>query len=192
MKENRSRTIRFRHIVTGLSPVVLLFLGACSSERSEYEKLGVTIATNEEILEVLNNSDAKITVANFWATWCPPCVEEMPLLLRFYREYHPKGVRLVSVSLDDPEEPEKSLIPFMTKLKIPFQVYVPGRHETPEGLIQPLDPDWDAELPVTFVFDANGKVYQAWLHEVEFAELAEVVDALLEGKASSHSASAVD
>jgi len=43
----------------------------------------------------------KVVVVNFWATWCPPCVEELPSLDRFARTYGPRGVEVVAISVDD-------------------------------------------------------------------------------------------
>jgi thiol-disulfide isomerase/thioredoxin len=141
----------------------------------------VTFSTNEEILALFEQPEAAAVVANFWATWCVPCREEMPELIRFYREYSPRGVSFVSVSVDDPEAPEDDLLPFMEEMGIPFHVHVPGMDQTPGELILALDPNWGGGLPATFVFDRSGTILRKWLGPVEFTDLVEAVDPLLEG-----------
>ena len=154
---------------------VSLAMISCSAR----DKGAVHITTNQEILTAIMNGEGKVTVVNFWATWCAPCVEEMPDLIRFYRKYEPRGIRFISVSIDDPDDPEKSLIPFMERQGVPFPVFLPGRSESPEGLTEPINPDWDAGLPATFVFDRDGNLHKSWLRDIEFAELVEVVGPLL-------------
>jgi len=46
----------------------------------------------------------KVVVINFWASWCPPCRAEMPMLDAFYRRYHERGVEMIGLSADDPHE----------------------------------------------------------------------------------------
>ena len=74
----------------------------------------------------------KIVVLNFWATWCVPCRAEMPLLVEAEKEYAPRGVVFVAVSLDDRETRPK--IPdFIGEFKIGFPVWVGGEHDGPRG-----------------------------------------------------------
>src|SRR5207237_8140700 len=65
----------------------------------------------------------KIVVLNFWATWCVPCRAEMPLLVEAEKEYAPRGVAFIAVSLDDRETRPK--IPdFLGEFKISLPVWV--------------------------------------------------------------------
>jgi thiol-disulfide isomerase/thioredoxin len=184
MKTEGYRTSR--RMLSALGMVILpgvltLAFAACSSGNSARDSASIEVLSNQEILEVLSKSQGKVTVVNFWATWCLPCIEEMPGLIRFQREYEPKGVRFISICLDDPDELDTRVVPFMNRLQIPFRVYVPGKHEPPSGLIDPIDPSWSGALPATFVFDQGGKVHEWWQRDIEFAELTEVVDPLLKG-----------
>lgn len=58
----------------------------------------------------LDDLKGKIVVVNFWASWCPPCVEEMPSLNSFARAYAPKGVEVVAISVDDDPKAYKDFI----------------------------------------------------------------------------------
>jgi cytochrome c biogenesis protein CcmG/thiol:disulfide interchange protein DsbE len=52
----------------------------------------------------LSASRGKVVVVNFWATWCPPCKDEIPALDTFYRQYHARGVELIGLSADRPHD----------------------------------------------------------------------------------------
>jgi thiol-disulfide isomerase/thioredoxin len=151
--------------------------GAASQPKTSDQ---VHLNTNEEILALFKQPDAKAVVANFWATWCGPCRAEMPELVRFFKEYTPRGVRFVSISGDDPEAPEDELIPYMEEMEIPFDVHVPRMGESVGGLVGELDPNWGGALPATVVFDPSGRIVRKWLGPVEFEDLAEAVKEFLQ------------
>src|SRR5204863_5354086 len=57
-------------------------------------------ATSGRVLEAVRASRAPVTMVNVWATWCPPCREEFPDLVRFERDWRGRGVRVILVSAD--------------------------------------------------------------------------------------------
>ena len=117
-------------------------------------------------------------VLNFWATWCPPCVREMPELARFYSETSGR-VELVSVSVDHPDTVEKRVVPFLKERQIPFRVYV-LREQSPSAVSAGLKLDWQAgAVPATFLLDKTGKVTQHWDEEVTAQELADALKGML-------------
>jgi len=96
----------------------------------------------------LSEHRGKVVMVNFWATWCPPCLEEMPAMERLYRQQKEGGFTLVAVSVDaDP----KKITPFVTDHKLTF----------PVG----LDPKMDLAnayavraLPSSFLVDRDGNL----------------------------------
>ena len=113
-------------------------------------------------------------VLNFWATWCPPCIREMPQLSRFAREFGPAGWQVVGLAAE-PAEPVRR---FLQTLPIDFPVGLAG--------VQALDLSRElgnpqGALPFTAVFDASGRKVRQRLGETHFEELAEWAQQLPHG-----------
>lgn len=90
----------------------------------------------------------KIVVVNFWATWCPPCRQEMPLLDEFYRRYHGRGLEMIGLSADRPHDR-----PDVQKVMQSFSYPAAMLDEAKIN-----DFGAPSALPVTFVIDGNGIV----------------------------------
>lgn|GEM_PF-1012774 len=160
-----------------------------SVESASFEAAPIEAVRMGRLVEKLKASRGHITVLNVWATWCKPCLEEMPELVRFFREYRSKGVRFLSVSADHPDTLADRVRPYIEQQRIPFAVWVVGG-ESPDELVQAIDPRWQGSLPATFVFDASGARRQAWYEAIKYADLAGAVDALLEDSRPSGSITA--
>lgn len=138
----------------------------------------VSVVSVEELQDTLETARGKPAVVNLWATWCPPCVKETPELAKFYREYKGKAAFL-SVSLDDPSVAEDdTMSKFVEKHKVPFPVRI-LRSGDPDDVSKALKTEIVGALPVTVVYDADGKVVKKWEGEVTSADLKEAVEPLL-------------
>jgi thiol-disulfide isomerase/thioredoxin len=114
--------------------------------------------TGAGLKKAVQSYRGKVVVANIWATWCEPCVEEYPELVKLYRAYKSKDVVVVSISLDDPDDRAK-VAEFVRKQEAPFPVLMraPGSSGKLEAFINPLDRKWSGAAPTTYVFDRNGR-----------------------------------
>jgi thiol-disulfide isomerase/thioredoxin len=119
----------------------------------------ITLATPQEIRAVIEAEQGNVVVMNFWATWCPPCVKEMPELAKFWREFDGKGIRFLSVSADFAATKDSVVMPFMNSYEIPFPVRIMSV-DNPDDLTTVLGLEWDGALPATFIYGPDGKV--AW------------------------------
>ena len=96
-------------------------------------------------------------IVNFWATWCPPCREEMPALDAFYARFHGQGVELVGISADRSRDRDAVV---KTAQTVHYKLALLGEAET-NGFGKP------AELPVTYVIDPAGTVRAVLTPEAE-------------------------
>lgn len=111
---------------------------------------------------------AAAVLVNVWATWCDPCREEMPELLRLYREHRARGVRLVLISADDEDDRDEAAR-FLGSLGVDFPSWLKRGDDM--AFIDGLDRRWTGALPASFLYDGRGRVQRFWQGEVTAAEL---------------------
>ncbi|WP_179404881.1 TlpA family protein disulfide reductase [Burkholderia guangdongensis] len=110
-------------------------------------------------------------VVNFWASWCGPCVKEMPELVALSHEYAKKGIRFVGLGVDS----DQNVKTFLQKVKVDYPIFVSGYAGA--DLARNFGNTAGA-LPFTVVIDENGKIRETKLGEIEPAELKKTLDAL--------------
>lgn len=118
---------------------------------------------------------------NFWATWCDPCREEFPDMLKIEADYRKRGLDFVAVSFDFSEDVQTAVPEFLRKMKAdltPYWLNLPD----PEPAIRMVDPKWTGGIPSTFLFDASGKLVFAHVGRIKPAELREAIDKTLDTK----------
>ena len=89
----------------------------------------------------------KVVLLNIWATWCPPCVEEMPSMEKLYKELNGNGFEILAVSID--ESGAQDVLPFMQKHKLTFPALIDSRG-TLKGLYETTG------VPESFIIDKDG------------------------------------
>ena len=96
---------------------------------------------------------ARAVLVNVWATWCIPCREELPDLLRLRRDYAARGLRVILVSGDFASDAEQAAgFPRPARRRLPDLPEAGHRH----GVHRRLRPQWSGALPATFIYDAAG------------------------------------
>lgn len=110
-------------------------------------------------------------VVNFWASWCGPCVEEMPALSQLQRDYAKKGIQFVGLGVDS----EKNVQAFLQKVKVAYPIYITGFGGA--DLARAFGNNAGG-LPFTVVIDAKGNVRSTKLGQINPEALRQTLDAL--------------
>ncbi len=118
-----------------------------------------------------------VVVVDFWATWCIPCREEMPQLVRLEARYRARGLKLLTVSCDEPDQ-QAGALDFIRKNGVPRPAYI-KRAADDEKFINAIDPKWSGALPGIFVYDRQGRLVKSFIGETEMAALEAVLKKLL-------------
>lgn len=125
---------------------------------------------------------AQPLLVNFWATWCVPCREEFPDLVKIDGDYRARGLKFVTVSLDLPEEINTTVPEFLMQMRA---THIPAyllNAENQEAVVLSVDKDWRGELPATFLFDRDGKLVFRHTGRVKPAELRAALDKILKAE----------
>lgn len=127
-----------------------------------------------DVSSALGLAKGRIVVLNFWASWCAPCVREMPLLARLSREYGPKGVDVIAPSIDDAEERDAARA-FVRRHALPFTIVYGAT--TADMIERRLG----NSVPATVILDRSGEPRFRLVGEMKEKDLRARLDVLLEG-----------
>lgn len=129
----------------------------------------------------------KVVVVNFWATWCAPCVEEFPALVKLYNVNKAKGLDFVTVSFDEKSDARGKVIPFLTKNKLTSGTFINKTGgELDDNYLKLLEPKLPGDAPVaiprTYIFDRKGKLVKVLTGAQSYATFSKTVAPLLARK----------
>ena len=125
---------------------------------------------------------ARPLLVNFWATWCVPCREEFPDLVKLRGQYDESRLDFVLVSLDDPVDIAKAVPEFLTEQRATHLTSYLLKATDESVAIDIVDPTWHGELPATFLYDRAGKVVFNHKGRIKPDELRAALDAALKDK----------
>ena len=105
----------------------------------------------QELHPLLNQKGNKTYVVNFWATWCAPCIKELPY---FEELNNNKNIEVILVSLDFPKHKEKRLLPFIKKRQLSSRVILLD-DDNENFWINEINTTWSGALPATLIYTQN-------------------------------------
>jgi thiol-disulfide isomerase/thioredoxin len=110
-----------------------------------------------ELTDLLAEKQGKVLLVNFWASWCSPCLKEIPELVELADRYRERGFELVPVSLDDPGSIEVTVVPFLNKWFPDFFSYARVDLDM-DTVVSVVDPAWNEILPSSYIIARDGSV----------------------------------
>ena len=122
-------------------------------------------------------------LVNFWATFCDPCRDEFPDLVKIDHDYRPHSLEFVTVSLDDMEDIKTSVPKFLDSMKAKMPAYLLNASD-PEPAINLVDENWRGDLPATYLYNEKGEVVYKHIGRINTAELREAIEKVVKKKAS--------
>lgn len=121
-------------------------------------------------------------LVNFWATYCDPCREEFPDLVKIDRDYRPQSLEFVTISLDDVADIKTGVPKFLSEMKATMPAYLLDVSD-PEPAIDLVDPRWQGSLPATFLYNEKGEIVYSKIGRVKTEELrAEIEKVVKKGE----------
>ena len=128
------------------------------------------------VIQEVRRPGAKAVLVNLWATWCQPCREEFPDLVRIEREFRDRGLRVVFVSADFPDA-ERDAQRFLAAHGVRGPSFIKEGDDM--TFIDGLHSAWSGALPATFIYDSNGVLREFWEGKADRTKLLESVSAAL-------------
>jgi len=151
--------MRFRIIAsTGLVIIWLL-----SSFTAKHQPRVLTFSDFEPHLHLSNDTTYLV---NFWASWCTPCVDELPAFEKISKEYGHDKVKVLLISLDFPKQIDSRLIPFIKKNGIQSEVLVLNDPDA-NNWINKVDAEWSGSIPATLIYNSNTRIFREGVYTYE-------------------------
>ncbi|WP_057938483.1 TlpA family protein disulfide reductase [Algoriphagus resistens] len=142
----------------------------------QHDGMEVGIYDFENFKPFLQRDNDSIYVVNFWATWCKPCIKELPEIEQIGQEYKDRKLKVVLASLDFPDKISPQLIPFAKKMNLQSRILVLDEAD-PNAWIPQVDSTWSGAVPATLVYSGSKRVFHNG--PVTYEELQKSIDQLL-------------
>ncbi|HKB67579.1 MAG TPA: redoxin family protein [Pyrinomonadaceae bacterium] len=166
--------------------ILLLTFSAAAQGKSAHKSRGTRAAKtpapsavraiNAEEMQALLKRDGKHPLlVNYWATWCDPCRDEFPDLVKIDQDYRSKGLDFIAITLDDLADIKTAVPKFLLAMNAKMPVYLLNVAD-PEPAINMVDSNWSGALPATFLYDNTGKVVYRHFGRVNPGELRAAIE----------------
>lgn len=141
--------------------IIATFLLSCNQNNAKAQDakaIEFTIVDFEGLKPYLNKNDNKTYIINFWATWCAPCIKEMPYFEEITKTHDPSMVEVILVSLDFPKQFETKLKPFIKKNSIQSKVLALDDLNMNHWIPQ-VDESWSGAIPATIIYNKHKRSF---------------------------------
>jgi thiol-disulfide isomerase/thioredoxin len=128
----------------------------------------------DKLQTLIGSRDRPIQIINFWATWCAPCIKELPLLEKLNQERSDVKVTLVSMDIDLDPNPEK-VYKFVSRKNIRSRVVILDERD-PDSWISKIDKNWSGALPATLIVNSTSGKRRFWERELREGDLERLIN----------------
>lgn len=132
----------------------------------------------DQITRWKNTPSDTIYVVNFWATWCAPCVAELPAFEKLNKKYAGQKVQVVLVSNDFKKQVDSKLKPFVLKKKLKSKVVFMDE-SNPNNWINLVSPEWSGSIPATMIVSKRKNKVLFFEKPLKFKELEKLVQSVM-------------
>lgn len=154
------------------SPLFVLLLCLLTFSKAQSQEFAIYDSIPQLITRIQQAGNSTL-VLNFWATWCKPCVEELPCFEELRKQYADKNVQVLLVSLDFKSQLEKKFLPFLRAQQLKSEVVL-FTDQDANTWIPYIHDKWDGAIPVTLVFKGKATAISHGKFE-DFADLEKFV-----------------
>lgn len=151
----------------------LLFIILLTSLSLVGKSQSVPVVDLNQLEKRFTTSGDSVLVINFWATWCKPCIKELPDFLKLNEELEKEAFKLILVSLDFSTQIENRVLPFIEKNNIRAEVILLDDPDA-NTWINKVNPTWDGSIPATLII--NEKEQSFYGQELNYYELKQFVN----------------
>lgn len=145
----------------------ILLLAFASSIKAQQKT--VRLITINQLEKRVGNSDT-VFIVNFWATWCEPCVKELPAFNQLQKVYSKQPLKVLFVSMDFKSKLKTNVIPFVQNHKFVSEVYLADKNIEQE-FIDRVDKSWSGALPGTLFINSKKNLRKFYEQEFTYNEL---------------------
>jgi thiol-disulfide isomerase/thioredoxin len=138
----------------------------------------ISILSFKEFEPRLNPVDDTVYVINFWATWCKPCVDEMPEFEKLHETFKEQNFKLTLTSLDFKSQYEKKLVPFVKDNNLQAEVLLLNAPDYNDWLPK-VSKKWNGSIPATIIIHKPSNTRMFFERQMNFNELESVIKPLL-------------
>lgn len=135
--------------------IIVLFL--LSWRMRTQAQTTVRVVKFDQLEALLAKTDDTLRIVNFWATWCAPCIKELPYFERLRQQTAGQNVRVFLVSMDDLEALDTKVKPFVRKKNLQSPVWLLNEPD-PNTYIDRLAADWSGALPMTLIVNKKQNI----------------------------------
>ena len=147
----------------------VLTLGLLIGQNSAWSQQ-VAMVKWPDVQKILNQKSDTTYIVNFWATWCKPCIAELPSFEQVEQNYKGQNVRVLLISMDFAKELKTRVIPFVNQRKIKSRVWLLNEPDA-NSWIDKINSEWTGAIPATLIVNNNKNKKVFFEQKLEYSRL---------------------